>query len=178
MSQSNPFAALFTAEELKPKSNPSLSDTLEEIFGFTLNPQNVSKGRLFLEEVQNVHDTVVLELSFLHYALSERLFLCNEESELRKINSESHSHETRVLNYLYSCYVVLNEFKDRLTLDNVSEIRDKIIQHVATAVEPDIYSGQDIPAQMVDILMESKHDAVEFFVEASQRIVVDNNNSM
>lgn len=177
MSQGNPFAALFTGEEFKTHSNPSLSDTLEEIFGFTVNPQHASKERLFLEEVKNVHDTEELELSFLHYALSERLFLCNEDSTLQKENSESHSHETRVLHYLFSCYRLLNEFKNRLTTDSVNEIKDTIIQHVATAIEPDIYSGQNIPAQMIHILMEGRPDANIFFVEACQRIIIENNNS-
>lgn len=176
MSGNNPFAALLDDEKLKT-THLSASDTLEEIFGFTINHQNVPKGRLYLEEVKNFHETTELDMNLINYALSERLFMCNENTQLTG-NSEGHSHESKVLPYLYSCFKKLIELGSRLNPDDEVSIKDTILQNIATAIQPDIYFGQDVPKDMVDILKDNEPGAANFFVNVSNRIVIEDNNSM
>lgn len=180
MSSINPFTALF--EDLNSGSNreSSLNDILEDIFCFSINPDHSkSKDLIYLEEVRNVHEKEELDISLLHYALFERLFMCNENSELnlKSDKTNCHAHETRVLNYLYLAYKKLKECT-ALKLDDLEEIRDKIIQNVATAIiQPDLYSGQKIDSEMIDILKEAGPYYDKFFVESCKKVLDEENNS-
>ncbi|KAJ8971505.1 hypothetical protein NQ314_000667 [Rhamnusium bicolor] len=183
MSDLNPFSALFNDNSAITNTSSkskelSVNDILEDIFGFTLNPDHSrSKDLLYLEEVRNVHDKIELDVSLLHYALFERLFMCNENSEL-KLNpnkDNSHAYETKVLNYLYTAYKKLKGNKT-LKPEDENEINEKIIQNVATAIiQPDIYSGQNIDSEMVYILKQAGDYYVTFFIEASRQALVEEN---
>lgn len=170
MAGSNPFTSLFN----EPKEVIQ-NDILEEIFGFTINPDHISKGRLYLEEVKNVHETTELDLNLLHYALFERLFMCNENSELQKSSSNGHSHQTKLINYLYTSYKKLKESVNKLSQVEVKEIENEIIQNVATAFQPDIYSGQDITGEIVQLLLENDKYALPFFNNAVQKLLTEEN---
>ncbi|CAG9818490.1 unnamed protein product [Phaedon cochleariae] len=179
MSGFNPFAALMENDDSKKSRKPSLSSTLENIFGFTINPQHCkSEELLYLEEVHNVHEKSELELDLLQYALFERLFMCNENSDLRNsatnCSSNSNSREIKVIKYLYTCLENLKEYKSHLKPEEETEIRDKIMQNVATAIiQPDIYSGQDIPEEMLLIIINDTFEADTFFIEISKRVLDD-----
>lgn len=175
MSASNPFASLFNEAIKDPKT--SLSELLEEIFGFTIDPDHVSKDKLYLEEVRKVHDKAVLDMSLMHYALFERLFMCNDQSILQKSNSNSHSYENKVINYLFLCFKKLKDLENQMKLEDANEIENEIVQNVATAFQPDIYSGQNIPDQIVELLLENESHSVPFFNEAIRRVLLEDNGS-
>ncbi|KAG5887926.1 hypothetical protein JTB14_003022 [Gonioctena quinquepunctata] len=169
---SNPFTALLESKDPK-KTSPSVNETLENIFGFTINPHHTRpKDILFLEEVHSIHGTCELNLELLQYALFVRLFMCNEDSVLRNNDQNTHAQETRVIKYLYACSDKLNEYKSHLKPQEETEIRDKIMQNVATAIiQPDIYSGQDIVGEVLNVLKEASPGSDVFFVEATNRVL-------
>ncbi|KAJ8924936.1 hypothetical protein NQ315_001099 [Exocentrus adspersus] len=177
-SSSNPFTALFDdLDASASKNSPSLNDTLEEIFRFTLNPDR--KDLVYLEEVRNVHETADLDLNLLQYALFERLFMCNENSELssKSDGNNSHTFETRVVTYLYEAYKKLMDCV-ALNAKNLDVVKDKIVQNVATAViQPDLYSGQSIEGEMLNILKEAGPYYEKFFVESTRRVLEEENNN-
>lgn len=173
MAGSNPFGCLFN--QTKTEKVTSQNDILEEIFGFTINPNHISNGRLYLEEVKNVHEKTELDVDILHYALFERLFMCNENSELKESENSDHSHETKVISYLYNSYKKLQGLKGKLKVEDVNEIENEIIQNVATAFQPDIYSGQDIAGEIVQMLVENEINASPFFNTAIQTVLTEEN---
>lgn len=180
MSSINPFTALFEDTASECTREPSLNDVLEHIFCFSINPgRSKSKDLIYLEEVRNVHEKEELDISLLHYALFERLFMCNENSELNLKSDKTnyHAHETRVINYLYSAYTKLKECTV-LKSEDSEEIRDKIIQNVATAIiQPDLYSGQKIDSDMINILKEAGLHYETFFIESCKKVLDEENNS-
>ncbi|XP_018564098.1 ubiquitin conjugation factor E4 A [Anoplophora glabripennis] len=179
MSGINPFTALFEDADSGNKREPSLNDILEDIFCFSINSDHSkAKNLVYLEEVRNVHEKEELDISLLHYALFERLFMCNENSELNSMDkTDSHAHETRVINYLYSAYKKLKECT-ALKAEDSDEIRDKIVQNVATAIiQPDLYSGQSIDNEMINILKEAGPHHDTFFVESSKKVLDEENNN-
>lgn len=161
MSGSNPFASLFNAT-IKEKGN-CLNDILEEIFGFTINPDHRSNHKLYLEEVRKVHDKTELDFTLLHYALFERLFMCNEQPNFQQSETNGHSHEKKVINYLFACFQELNMLKNKLSLKDANDIENEIVQNVATAFQPDVYSGQNIMEDLLQLLLENHTDVVLFF---------------
>lgn len=173
MAGSNPFASLFN--QPKNDKGTSLSDILEEIFGFTINPENVSKGRLYLDEVNKVHEKTGLDISLLHYALFERLFMCNDNSELRQNHSNDHSHETKVIKYLYVSFNKLKNLEDKLRVEDFTAIENEIIQNVATAFQPDIYSGQNIADDIMQMLIENEANVILFFNKAATKLLHEEN---
>lgn len=173
MAESNPFACLFN--ESKEKKQSSENDILEEIFGFTINPNHISKGRLYLEEVKNIHEKTELDINLLHYALFERLFMCNDNSELKQFDNNGHSHETKVISYLYSSYKKLKDFKAILKIEDANDIENEIIQNVVTAFQPDVYSGQNIAGEIMQVLIENEEYASPFFNAAAAKVLTEDN---
>ncbi|XP_057672710.1 ubiquitin conjugation factor E4 A [Diorhabda carinulata] len=171
MSGSNPFSGLFDIEE--SKKNGNLNDILENIFRFTINPNKTyNQGLLYLEDVHNVHEKVDLDLSLLQYALFERLFLCNDNSDLRS-DTES-IQETKVITYLYHCMQNLNSHLGQLSSEQYEEVKDKILQNVATAIiQPDVYSGQNISEDILGILKNAEIGADVFFIESIKRVCIE-----
>lgn len=175
MSGTNPFACLFN-ETIKQEET-SINGLLEEIFGFTINPDHVSKQKLYLEEVQKVHEKVELDLSLLHYALFERLFMCNEQSNFQNSDSDDHSHENKVINYLFACFKILGGLKNKLKPEEASDIEKEIIQNAATAFQPDVYSGQNIVGDFLELLLENQTDVVHFFNKTINQVLSEDNGS-
>lgn len=173
MAASNPFASLFNSS-LK-ENEISQNDILEEIFGFTINPDHKSIKRLYLEEVKNVHEKTVLDINLLHYALFERLFMCNENSELADHND--HSHEKKVIIYLYKSFQKVQELRNNINENDGSLIENEIIQNAATAFQPDIYSGQDISGDILHTLMENEVDTIPFFIKAATQVLMEENGN-
>ncbi|XP_056648617.1 ubiquitin conjugation factor E4 A isoform X2 [Diorhabda sublineata] len=171
MSGSNPFSGLFDIEESKKTGN--LNDILENIFRFTINPNKTyNQDLLYLEDVHNVHEKVDLDLSLLQYALFERLFLCNDNSDLRS-DTES-IQETKVITYLYHCMQNLNNHLGQLSSEQYEEVKDKILQNVATAIiQPDVYSGQNISEDILGILKNGEIGADVFFIESIKRVCIE-----
>lgn len=173
MAGSNPFATLFN--EPKKENEKTLNEILEIIFGFTINPDNISEERLFLDEVNKVHQKTELDLSLLHYTLFERLFMCNEDSVLKQSNNCNHSNETKVINYLFTSYKILRNFECKLKTEDFAEIEHEIIQNVATAFQPDIYSGQNIGEEIMQMLKENEIDALPFFNKVVTKVLAEEN---
>lgn len=173
MAGTNPFATLF--KEQKKEKETTLNDILEEIFGFTINPDNISEERLYLEEVNKVHQKTELDLSLLHYTLFERLFMCNENSVLKQSDNCNHSTETKVINYLFTSYKKLRNLECKLKEEDVTAIEYEIIQNVATAFQPDIYSGQNIGEEILQILKENETNALPFFNKAVTKVLTEEN---
>lgn len=177
MAASNPFSSLFIKQK-KTSSEISIKDVLEEIFGFTINPDNVLKGKLFLEEVKNVHQQTELDVNLLHYALFERLFMCNDKALLEQFQSDGHSHETKVINYLYVCYKKLLDIKLQLNETDFNKIENEIIQNVSTAFQPDIYTGQDISGDIRKLLIDNEECALSFFKRSISTLLSEENGKL
>lgn len=178
MSSNNPFAALIVNKVEKEQTN--INDILEKIFGFTVNPAyQASSEFLYLEDVRNVHGKDTLDVDLIQYALFERLFMCNDNSSSRHILNNSAAFETSVIKYLFNCIKNLGAFKSKLKPAQEVELRKRIIQNVATAIiQPDIYSGQDLPADFISILKDAEPESVSFLIECSTQIIVEDNGSM
>ncbi|XP_030751488.1 ubiquitin conjugation factor E4 A isoform X2 [Sitophilus oryzae] len=184
MSGANPFAALFhtaSQDHLEPPE-PSLNDQLEEIFSFTLNERaTLTKEILFLEDVFKDLDTTVLDMDNLDQALFERLFMCQKDNltiiQQRRLSFRNpHAIEIEPIKYLYKAYVKVHE-NQFLKAEDRLEVRDKIIQNVATSIiQPDIYVDQDMEQQMIDVLKEGGAHYDTFFVEAARRTLDEENN--
>ncbi|KAF7283738.1 hypothetical protein GWI33_022990 [Rhynchophorus ferrugineus] len=183
MSGANPFAALFysaSQDHLEPPE-PSLNDQLEEIFSFTLNEKaTLTKEILFLDEVYKDLNTTVLDMENIDQALFDRLFMCQKDNltiiQHRRLSFRNpHAIEIQPIRYLYKAYVKVHE-NQFLKAENRLEIRDKIIQNVATSIiQPDIYVDQDMEQQMIDLLKEGGAHYDTFFVEAARRTLDEEN---
>lgn len=175
MSAPNPFTALFENEEARSSTNVKLNDILENIFGFSINPKNSNNlNVLFLEDVHKVHEKDDLDLGLLQYALFERLFMCNENSDLR---SDSDSlQETKVITYLFNCLQNLYSHKEQLSSEQFTDVYDKIFQNVSTSIiQPDMYSGQSMAEDMLNVVKDAELGADEFYVEATKRVYQEDN---
>ncbi|XP_060534633.1 ubiquitin conjugation factor E4 A [Cylas formicarius] len=190
MSGANPFAALFqrTSEDnsVEDKSNetgePPLNDILEDIFSFTLNPNHSEARELFyLEDVSQAQDSKELNVELLNHALFDRLFMCQKDNiniiqHVRKGFRNGHATEYRPVYYLYKAYIKLHD-NNYLKSEYKLDVKDKIIQNVAiTIIQPEIYSDQDIDAQMLEILKKGGPHYDTFFVEAARRIIDEENS--
>lgn len=173
MAGSNPFCTFFNQQN-KGKEIP-LSDILEDIFGFTINPDNGSKGRLYLDDVNKVHEKTVLDVSLVHYALFERLFMCNGSPQLTQSHNNDHSHETKVIKYLYLSYNKLKNWEDKLRVEDFNALENEIIENVATAFQPDIYAGQTIADDIMQILIENEANVTLFFNKAATKVLMEEN---
>ncbi|CAG9864352.1 unnamed protein product [Phyllotreta striolata] len=177
MSVPNPFSALLGKDEASRSANVKLNDILESIFGFSINPKNSDNTNvLFLDEVHKVHEKDDLDLSLLQYALFERLFMCNENSELR--NAKNNGQETKVIAYLFGCYQKLANLQTKLSAEEYADVHDKIFQNISTSIiQPDLYSGQNIAEDMLNIVRHEEIGADEFFIEAAKRVHQEDNSS-
>nr|CAI5817131.1 unnamed protein product [Callosobruchus analis] len=166
-------------ENTNTKKNNTINDTLEDIFGFTIDPSHgESRGLLYLEEVRNVHDKKELDLNLLQYALFERLFMCNEDIPQKGGTEDSHVWGSKVVMYLYTCLKNLNQCSVKLKPEEQKEIRDKIIQNMATPIiQSDLYADQDIAADILQILKDGEPEAAAFFIDACKKVLDEENNN-
>lgn len=188
MCDNNPFAALFNdnknvVEETKTEPKPCVENTLEEIFGFTLNPKHSDrKELLLLEEYHNANKEATLNIENLCHALFDRLFMCNcENAQIVKYSKKhftnKHAYEHKPIIYLFTAYCKLHE-NNSLKEDVKSKVKDLILQNASTAViSPDIFEGQHLHIQMVDVIKEGTNITNQFFTETVDRVLVEENNS-
>lgn len=114
-------------------------------------------------------------------ALFERLFMCRKDNPVLGMNKRlgfrnQHAIEVLPIKYLYKCYVKLHA-NVHLKAEYKLALKDKIIQNVATAVfQPDIFPDLDLEQQMIDLLKEGGAHYDTFFVEASRRMLDEENN--
>ncbi|EEZ99810.1 Ubiquitin conjugation factor E4 A-like Protein [Tribolium castaneum] len=184
MSDFNPFAALI--EESTDKSNDStntkqghvknISSILEEIFAFTLDPKvSEKKHFLLLEEVANTFSRNDLDLLILQHALFDRLFMCNEENLFIKTAKQNfrntHSFESNVLTYLCNCF---RNLSDDMNLESgeKAKVKSLIIQNAVTAlIQSEIYEGQKLEQQLIDILKDNTDNGILFFKDVCKGVL-------
>nr|XP_023015163.1 ubiquitin conjugation factor E4 A [Leptinotarsa decemlineata] len=170
MSSSNPFSALLEDDDRKRR--PPLSNILESIFEFTLDPNKTQF--LYLKEVHKDYNKTELDVTLLEYALFERLLMFNDGSHQDGSKEDTYAGSKTIINYLYHCYVKLNEKKFDLGALELSQIRDKIIQNFATSImQPNLYTGQDVEGELFNIIRFELPNAVEFFLRASKKVIED-----
>lgn len=188
MCDNNPFSALFNdnknvIEQKTAKEETCVEDVLEEIFGFTLNlKHSESRELLLLEDFLNANQNCTLNIENLSHALFDRLFMCNCENDQivkysKKNFANTHAYEHKPIIYLFTAYCKLHECSS-LSGDVKSRVKDLILQNTSTAViSPDIYDGQHLHIQMVDLIKEGSTLTNQFFVETVNRVMVEENNS-
>ncbi|XP_012272749.1 ubiquitin conjugation factor E4 A isoform X2 [Orussus abietinus] len=105
---------------------------------------------------------VYLDSSSIERAVFERLMLRDPESKLVPKNGkkgvaiDSHVVETQVIPYLFECHCRLQRYKTNTklvqTVDDISRI---ILRNVGTTLqEPDLFPGQKVHGQLVELLIE------------------------
>lgn len=134
-----------------------------------------------MEDAQKDLGTTVLNMENIDQALFERLFMCRKDNPVLGMNKRlgfrnQHAIEVLPIKYLYKCYVKLHA-NVHLKAEYKLALKDKIIQNVATAVfQPDIFPDLDLEQQMIDLLKEGGAHYDTFFVEASRRMLDEENN--
>lgn len=185
MSSFNPFAALIEEKSEQPKPNPTpikknISFLLEEIFGFTLDKSRSEKNQLLhLEEVANTFNRTDLDVEILEHALFDRLFMCNEEDitikNAKRTFHNKHACESKVVTYLFNCYTNINEING-LSEEERRKVKVLVIQNAVTAyIQSEIYHGQKLHAQLVDILKEALPYYDNFFKDICKGILEEDN---
>ncbi|RZC37889.1 ubiquitin conjugation factor E4 A [Asbolus verrucosus] len=181
MSDFNPFAALIEDNEDTNKNKTvlnvkSINCILEEIFGFTLDIKTSEKQQLlFLEEVSKTFSRKDLDLQILQHALFDRLFMCNEENliikDAKKTFRNAHSYETKVIIYLYNCYRNVND-DDNLVTEDKAKVKSLIIQNAVTAfIQSEIYEGQQLEEQLIEILRDGLLYYDSFFKDTCKGVL-------
>lgn len=193
MSDSNPFSALFGAsatnstdidesspkgpvasqENVQPETAP-LSELLERIFMFSTNLERaMATDRLYMEEFNFVFQNDELTLDNLQHAIFERAFMCNTDNDYLTIYASKYPNspkfETRVLFYFYNSYQRLRNCT-QLGENERKEIIDLILSNFSTAtLQPDIFCGQDLAKQMLEIITNCDQYSEEFFTECLRK---------
>ncbi|KAF5280710.1 hypothetical protein FQR65_LT15000 [Abscondita terminalis] len=138
----NPFAGLLQ----QPTESEPTSETLENIFGFTLNCEK--KHLVYLSDLSKSFSTNALSLENVDHALFERILLRNPESYIDKVDNDL--CETKVIIYLFNCFTKAEEVQDD---DLKNNIRNLIMQNVVTSLkQPELHEGQDVYQQFYDVV--------------------------
>lgn len=185
---SNPFAALLDspdAIEIEENSSPddvqskttfqnTNSDKfktnfiIENIFYFTINKDNENNHLVLLEDLSDNSSEPCIDLELLEQALFERILLENPQScvipKSKQVNSDV--YEKDVLLYLFKCYQRLKEYD--CTKDIKMVCRGLIIRNVMLALQQqDLFQGQDITAQLLEIVKDQNYNPEDFFIDIS-----------
>jgi ubiquitin conjugation factor E4 A len=149
-----------------------LNGVIEEVFLVTLNKFSVVGGEQAqlvllagMAEILGPHRQQWIDLPTLEQALFERVLLERpEEHVVRapgcKARGPAHLTEARAVVYLAGCYGRLlaagrGREGSRLA-DSLDRARAVVVQTLATALrEPALYVGQDLPAQLAQLLLGS-----------------------
>ncbi|KAK4872457.1 hypothetical protein RN001_014486 [Aquatica leii] len=138
---SNPFAALLEEPKYLKTTN-----TIEGIFGFTLDPNK--KNLVFLEDLSESLSTNTLTKENLEHALFERILLRQPQDYIKNVNDEI--CEAKIIVYLFNCLEKTNELQDD---DLRPHIEDLILRNVITALkQPELHEGQDVYDQLYSVL--------------------------
>ncbi|KAK5639980.1 hypothetical protein RI129_010791 [Pyrocoelia pectoralis] len=147
----NPFAALLqdtnSSTENNTNEEKAITETLEEIFRFTLNKERRA-NLVFLEDLSNSFSTCILNVEILEHALFERILLRDDEA-------------TETIVYLFNCFKETSIIND----DNLkSKVVELILRNVVTALkQPDLFEGQNLVNQLYNILKTLELPASDFF---------------
>lgn len=175
MSDFNPFAALVEDNTIHSKRK-DIDSILQDIFAFTLD-FNISEKKqvLYLEEVAKTFNRNDLDVSILQHALFDRLFMCNEENLTIKNTKQrfrnTHASEEKVIIYLCNCYRNLND-ENNLEADEKLKIKSLIIQNAVTALlQSEIYEGQQLENQLIDVLKDNIGSSNSFFKDICKGVL-------
>ncbi|KAJ8954087.1 hypothetical protein NQ318_004392 [Aromia moschata] len=87
-------------------------------------------------------------------------------------------HEKTELDINLLQYALFERKLNEIEVENKDAIKDKIIQNVATAIiQPDIYSGQNIAGELVNILKEAQPYCDTFLTESGKAVLVEEKNN-
>lgn len=154
---SNPFAALLGEKASENRSESTeLCETIENVFGFTLNKaRSEVKKLLYLEDQAASFPGQDLDLSILEHALFERLLIPVPN------NSSSYKFENRTIKYLFACYNNNIQIKGNSACATIKLL---IMRNVLTSLkQPDLFSDQDVFAQFYDIMKNAEVNSELFF---------------
>nr|XP_022906480.1 ubiquitin conjugation factor E4 A [Onthophagus taurus] len=170
---SNPFAALF-GENSRSSTDSTranvICDTIETVFGFTLNRSRaIERNLLYMSDLSVSFNTEVITLEILEHALFERLLIDDFEQYL--IGNEKDKYETKVFIYLFRCYNNNLDVKD----SSVQEvIKMLILRNVLTSLkQPELYHVQNVFAQLYDIMRNAEPNSEVFFQDVYQAALKD-----
>lgn len=177
---SNPFSALVDEPIASPEqSSKQLPQTmsretkhLEQTFGFTLNEMRAGEqGLVYLEDQAVAYNTDDLTVAILEHAIGDRLYLVTMETVACMSTISSNGKDSAVNDTAGECRVVWYLFKCFQTNweSNYEEIKQDvqaiILRNMCTALKaPDLYDGQNVFVQFIDILMQ-EHNGEVFFKE-------------
>ncbi|XP_053669699.1 ubiquitin conjugation factor E4 A [Anopheles nili] len=171
------------------KPNPLEQKTnahIEKIFLITLNkaPQK-NKQLVYVEDVAQAVESGLLDLDMLEQALFERIVLQNPSEYLipNDVTTADTPQiaETKVILYLYGCFE-RNEKpvdqSDSVAVDNQRRMKSLILRNACTSLkQPDLYEGQNLPNQILDIFKQSDSDdhnvAARFISETVREVFSD-----
>lgn len=117
----------------------------------------------------------------IYQALFERLFMCQTDNAILAQNRRlgfrnQHAIEIQPIKYLYKCYIKLHA-NVHLKPEYRLPLKDNVMQNVVTSIfQPDIYPEQDLEQQMIELLKEGGAQYDTFFVDASRRMLDEENN--
>jgi len=154
------------------KQTQDLNNIIEEVFLVTLNKYSVVGGSQqqlvhlsSLAEVVGAHTQQWLDLPTLEQAIFERLMLENPGSQVVtspgcKERTPAHLVESRAVVYLAECYRrLLGQIAKRpeeVLVGSLAQMQAMVVQNLATALrEPDLYPSQDLPGQLMDLVVET-----------------------
>lgn len=170
----NPFCALIAPNSTKSgaKSNlleEKISNLVENVFLLTLN-KDVRKNKqfIYMEEIASGLPSKLFNFDLLSHALFERLLLQTPEDFLlpNNVNNDQTAAviEKRGLIYLFNCFERNENFRnnanDSIFRDACQKIAQLIFQNASTAIkQPDLYEGQCISDQILEIFQMSESDS-------------------
>nr|CAH7712924.1 unnamed protein product [Callosobruchus chinensis] len=153
-------------ENTNTKRNNTINDTLEDIFGFTIDPSH-----------RESRDFCTLK-KFIAICTVRKIIHVQRRYVSERGYRDSHVWGSKVIKYLYTCLKNVNQCSVKLKPEEQKEIRDKIIQNVATPImQTDLYADQDIAADILQILKEGEPEAGAFFIDACKKVLDEENNN-
>ncbi len=148
-----------------------INQLIEDVFKFTLRNNFDSVDGLkaqplvYLEETAAASDKSFMDIDVLEHALFERLLLDNPASCIVRpkesaINIDLKATLNECLTYLFECYKDLSQYRSHTVNENkewieiIDNMTKLVIRNAATALkQPDLYSSQDIHAQVKFIFL-------------------------
>ena len=129
------------------------------------------------------HTQQWLDLPTLEQAIFERLMLENPSSQVVtapgcKERTPAHLVESKAVIYLAECYRRLLSQVEKCSEEglagSLAQMQGMVVQNLATALRmPDLYPTQDLPGQLMDLVVESfdlEVHLVELFGALSSRV--------
>lgn len=177
----NPFTALIGAASDSQEATEYVVDEagnrhLEDVFLFTLNKEARDDGQqlVFMEDMASGLPTQMFNFELLGHAVFERLLMTHPKNFLIPNHSSDARTaavaESKALIYLFRCYGRNETYRNKMPVELYQRIQEIIIQNVITALkQPDLYDGQDLSAQLLEILQsdETNWDYQGRFLSAS-----------